>query len=216
MRRRPRFPPAKGNCGFLPQPAVAGRHAFSGMTAVSGGIRAAEEYADDSGRRLELLTALEAVQQVFLETCEPYEYARYQPAVAAVRWLLAWQRHHSDYGDCPPEAGVAGNAAYAFGIDASRRTGDQGTAENQESRHQCDPLRDIVGNPYRPGPVLDPAWFAWQGRVVAQLARAAYENRHLPEGNLDPARLEVLADALEDAGCATGTARAPAGAGGPM
>jgi hypothetical protein len=33
-----------------------------------------------------------------------------------------------------------------------------------------------------------------------QLAYAAYEERLLPEGLLDPARLAVLADALEEAG----------------
>jgi hypothetical protein len=33
------------------------------------------------------------------------------------------------------------------------------------------------------------------------LARAAYEERSLPSGTIDPARLAVLADALEDSGC---------------
>jgi hypothetical protein len=37
--------------------------------------------------------------------------------------------------------------------------------------------------------------------MVVQLARAAYEERILPAGHLDPARLAVLADALEEAGC---------------
>jgi hypothetical protein len=37
---------------------------------------------------------------------------------------------------------------------------------------------------------------------VPRLARAAYEERHLPPGRLDAARLAVLADALEEAGCA--------------
>jgi hypothetical protein len=37
--------------------------------------------------------------------------------------------------------------------------------------------------------------------VVVCLAQAAYENRQLPPGLLDNARLAVLADALEEAGC---------------
>jgi hypothetical protein len=37
---------------------------------------------------------------------------------------------------------------------------------------------------------------------VTGLAPAAYEERALPSGELDPARLAVLADALEDTGCA--------------
>jgi hypothetical protein len=62
-------------------------------------------------------------------------------------------------------------------------------------------MRDIFGNPFRPAPAVDPAWLAWRGGVVRELARAAYENRRLPEGTLDPARLSLLADALEDARC---------------
>jgi hypothetical protein len=36
---------------------------------------------------------------------------------------------------------------------------------------------------------------------VPKLARAAYNDRHLPAGTLDATRLAVLADALEEAGC---------------
>ena len=36
---------------------------------------------------------------------------------------------------------------------------------------------------------------------VLGLAQTAYEERVLPGGHLDPARLAVLADALEEAGC---------------
>jgi hypothetical protein len=71
-----------------------------------------------------------------------------------------------------------------------------------ESISQAGLLRDIVGNPFRPID-LDPsflAWRAWNGRVVAHLAEAAYEARLTPGGQLDPARLAILADALEDAG----------------
>src|SRR5262249_25945681 len=59
-------------------------------------------------------------------------------------------------------------------------------------------LRCIFGSPFR-RISLDPAW---QRPSVVSLAVAAYEERVLPEGTLDPARLAVLADALEEAGCA--------------
>ena len=36
---------------------------------------------------------------------------------------------------------------------------------------------------------------------MPRLARPAYEDRLLPSGHLDPVRLAVLADALEEAGC---------------
>jgi hypothetical protein len=67
---------------------------------------------------------------------------------------------------------------------------------------KADLVRELFGNPFRPTPAVDSVWMAWQGGTVARLAQAAYEVRRLPDGTLDPARLAVLADALEDAGCA--------------
>jgi hypothetical protein len=61
----------------------------------------------------------------------------------------------------------------------------------------CDLVRDVFGNPFRPS-TCDPTW---RTPDVVALAQAAYDERHLPAGNLDAARLAVLADALEEAGC---------------
>jgi hypothetical protein len=62
-------------------------------------------------------------------------------------------------------------------------------------------LRDIFGNPYRTA-ALDPAWLSWGAGAVRGQAQAASDDRSLPGGTLDAGRLAVLADALEDAGCA--------------
>jgi hypothetical protein len=67
----------------------------------------------------------------------------------------------------------------------------------KEALAQCVLFRDIAGNPFRPV-ALDPAWLT---PTVQALAQAAYEDRVLPSGELDLARLKVLADALEEAGC---------------
>jgi hypothetical protein len=69
-----------------------------------------------------------------------------------------------------------------------------------EPAHQLALLRDIFGNPFRPV-IVDPAWLAWHGGAVRQIAEAAYQERQLPSGQLDPVRLAVVADALEEAGC---------------
>jgi hypothetical protein len=61
-------------------------------------------------------------------------------------------------------------------------------------------LRDIFGNPFRPAS-LDPAWLTWSTGTVPKIAQAAYDERELPSGHLDTARLAILADALEEAGC---------------
>lgn len=90
-------------------------------------------------------------------------------------------------------------------------------------------IRDIVGNPFRPvelslcegcygredhGPSGNANWkrsecpccggvgriAPWLTPAVLSLAQAAYDTRQ-PDGTLNPLRLAVLADALEDAGC---------------
>jgi hypothetical protein len=60
--------------------------------------------------------------------------------------------------------------------------------------------REVFGNPFRPVPTS-----SWQSPQVVALAQAAYDERELPAGTLDLARLAVLADALEEAGCAAQT-----------
>lgn len=60
-----------------------------------------------------------------------------------------------------------------------------------------DILREIIGNPYRPIE-LSPSW---RTPTVLSLAHAAYDERILPSGELDPARLAILSDALEEARC---------------
>jgi hypothetical protein len=61
--------------------------------------------------------------------------------------------------------------------------------------------RDLFGPlPFRP--VTIPACvLTWNDATVARLAQAAYGERSLPAGRMDNARLAVLADALEEAGC---------------
>ncbi len=58
-------------------------------------------------------------------------------------------------------------------------------------------LLEILGNPFRPV-ALNAAWLT---PAVLSLAQAAYKYLALPAGTLDPDRLAVLADSLEEAGC---------------
>jgi hypothetical protein len=74
--------------------------------------------------------------------------------------------------------------------------------QREEAAALCAVVREVVGNPFRPAPAVAGDWLAWNGGTVPRLARAAYEDRDLPAGTLAPARLNLLADALEDAGCA--------------
>jgi hypothetical protein len=74
-------------------------------------------------------------------------------------------------------------------------------AAEAERAAQAALLHDIFGPvAFRPVP-LDSAFLAWSDATVVRLARAAYDQRQLPEGTLDNCQLAVLADALEEAGC---------------
>jgi hypothetical protein len=88
---------------------------------------------------------------------------------------------------------VAGNYALEDPHEEARRVERFYT----EERKQASLARDIFGNPFRPV-ILDPLWLT---PTVKALAAAAYDDRTLPAGSLDPDRLGILADALEDAGC---------------
>lgn len=57
-------------------------------------------------------------------------------------------------------------------------------------------VRDIFGNPFRALSLEQ----GFRGPQALSLARAAYDERTLPSGQLDNARLFVLSDALEEAG----------------
>jgi hypothetical protein len=94
-------------------------------------------------------------------------------------------------------------------VEASERRADRLTAMAACPDHFCPfsfgpglhdaevaLLRDIFGNPFRPCVVA----LAWLTPDVVALAQAAYQERALPSGHLAPARLAILADALEEAG----------------
>jgi len=66
-----------------------------------------------------------------------------------------------------------------------------------EEAELCGLLRDLFNNPACPV-TLAPACLS---STVVALAMVAYKERELPSGYLDPDRLAVLADALEEAGC---------------
>jgi hypothetical protein len=97
---------------------------------------------------------------------------------------------------------LAAAEAFEAAVKAVGEDYDRGDAiRRAEGEAQAGLARCVFGNPFRPAPALAPAWLRWNGGTVSALARAVYEERELPSGHLDPVRLALLADMLEDAGC---------------
>ena len=133
-------------------------------------VEVAEEYADGRATREQLKAAKEAASK------------------AEEKAARLAEKTHDDY----PHS--AATAAW-LGTSETIKQPPYAVARREM---QCDLLRDVIGNPHRPLPALEPRWLT---RDVRALAKAAYEERALPAGTLDRARLALLADALEDAGC---------------
>jgi hypothetical protein len=60
-------------------------------------------------------------------------------------------------------------------------------------RAQCELIRELFGDPFRPAAV-DPFWVRWSDGTVGKMTQAIYDERTFD-------RLPILADALEEAGC---------------
>jgi hypothetical protein len=97
---------------------------------------------------------------------------------------------------------AAGALAWFAGTRDETRSADDAfvsrlAAEVVERREQAALIRCIFGNPFRPVAVA-PAWLAWGDGTVPKLAAGIYAERAFD-------RAPILADALEDAGCAEGS-----------
>jgi hypothetical protein len=124
--------------------------------------------------------------------------------------LEAWRVGHALNGgpdSARYNAAEAATEAAAYNaVGAARRSAEHitlgvfpvpGLRQTEERAAQASLLLCVFGNPWRPT-TPDPAWLT---PAVTSLAAAAYNERTLPAATLEVARLAVLADALEEAGC---------------
>jgi hypothetical protein len=115
-------------------------------------------------------------------------------ALDQLRWMMPGSEFKGDR--------ACGVYAPAVARTAQRAAGNAGLPDTREQwAKQAQRLRDLFGNPFRPAPVIDPAWILWHGGAIPQLAHSVYDERLLPAGTFDHARLALLADMLTDAGC---------------
>jgi hypothetical protein len=131
------------------------------------------------------------------------EEARRSPLDACEAWVAREAAQAAYYtlvvdDACMPSASY--HAAYAvaffYGEDGWEAYCKRGGA-SAETSAQRRIFRDIFGNPFRPLSI-NPSWLT---PTVLNLTQPAYDERIMPAGDLDPHRLAVLSDALEEAGC---------------
>ena len=145
-------------------------------------VEVAEHLADGGASQEEVADAWNNAEEVYEE--DSYVSAAY----AAASYLLS--------RDALATCDAAAEAMY----DAADVSAE--SAEADERAAQAALLRELFGPlPFRPVAVED-GWLIWNAGTVRRLAEAAYQERLLPQGTLDPGRLAVLADALEESGCA--------------
>jgi hypothetical protein len=109
---------------------------------------------------------------------------------AGAAWNAAWEGPASEWFEARDAEWTACVAASPVARAGAASAASQ--AWDYEPGARADLLRDIF--PVRL-PALDPAWLAWNDGTVPKLARGIYDGRAFD-------RLPILADALEEAGCA--------------
>jgi hypothetical protein len=174
-------------------------------------VEVAEQYADGLAAWVELEEAVDQLlSDRFSERAPrsdlPNDYLTSQAAYyAAVPLHLdvgtARDTPLKDFLQCVSAAGgFALGGVFSHAVHSGTTTDKASEAKEVERGCQAALLRDLFRYPLRP-PAVDQSWLACRDSTVVQLSRAVYDERMLPSGQLDSARLAVLADALEEVSC---------------
>lgn len=172
-------------------------HAFPDQTGIEARLAVAERYTD--GRA----TASELRGAQFMYLCGGgisferfgHEAAHDHPGWAAVsaRWKCEAATHLGITKTQPPRPGLFGRLRHLFARPVAPLVADDPPPEySTELGAQANLLRDILGNPFRPV-TFSPAW---RTDTAVSLAFQRYDAR-------DFSAMPILADALQDAGCAS-------------
>jgi hypothetical protein len=150
-------------------------------------VEVAEQFAEGSADPLRLDEAQSRAHQCAADL----SFGPYKEAAEAADWA-AW-----------PDAG---EAAALVSEATSRAAGWETAGDNgefmwrdglvrAEQRFHCALLRELVGPLAFRAVAVNPAWLRWNYGTVPSIARRIYEERAFHD-------MPILADALEDAGCA--------------
>jgi hypothetical protein len=178
-------------------------------------VEASERYADGQADGEALRAAAEAAlytqrgdRDATRNAAEAAFVAAYAPHIRTVYTVLpeavraAGNLGYAEKAFDPPENFACFAAIFVAQATAAHAAGDaeeySKSLYDVEHAAQAELVRDLFWDPLgrHAGP------FLLNGNPdLLLLARAAYDERRLPEGTLDAGRLAVLADALEESGC---------------
>jgi hypothetical protein len=182
------------------------RHVWEGMTPYGRlAVEVAERFADGQPDRQERAAARAGVNK------DADAAGRWNGAMACGFFVVdhsAWKAANvvacNASGARPPKAWLEASKISDAGRRPSRalqcasRKGWE-AVDRIEAIAQSRFLRDMI--PFHRASI-DAAVLVCNHNTIVRLAQAAYENRILPAGTLDNSLLAILADALEEAGCA--------------
>jgi hypothetical protein len=175
-------------------------------------IEASERHADGFASNHELGVAVSAAHRVRRKGDDgwraAYDVACYHPGMAYMNASSAVLYVSSAVGRTAVPSVPPSHISYFDGdrlvseeVPMNPLRAARNAAIDDEETTQTSLLRDVFGPlPFREIHI-DPAWLSWNDGTVRQLAATIYEEPSLPDGTLDNARLAVLTDALEEAGC---------------
>jgi hypothetical protein len=149
-------------------------------------VETAEAFADGRASIIQLNAAREGAVREWLARFAAAGQSQLRDAVSqAAAWIIN-SRARRRLG--LPSGGEPYTPGDALGKDAWKR------ARAEQAGLFCDLIRDLFGNPYRPAARPSGDLLAWNGGTVRALAEAVAEGAF--------GQAPILADALEDAGCA--------------
>jgi hypothetical protein len=158
-------------------------------------VEVAESLADGLARDEDREAARAAAQHARRDALAARRASEYRVpeypshAATAAYFAVSEMRAEDGHGDIETGEAMVAVCSLIAGHRASRLGG-----RDALGAVCCHLLREIVGNPFCPAPV-DPSWLYWNDGAVRKLAEVIYGENRWDEA-------AILADALEDAGCA--------------
>jgi hypothetical protein len=170
-----------------------------------GVVEVVERWADGRATDEERAAAGVAAHQAWADTSQ-YSWGQDEAADAAHRALHATTGAGAELarGEEGYQPGMWASAVASMVLNQTAGAANPDYRNSPERPAQADLIRCLTGNPFRPV-AFDPAW---RTREVVALAEGIYADRAWD-------RLPILADALEEAGCADADVLGHCRGGGP-